>query len=447
MFQNIIFYFTDTPGKMAHISEKSIQNANLDNSLDVTELKVNSKKSNETGSDDVKERAKLAFQRSKQFLKAKKSAQKILQNVENVSSEVKEITLNGSHYLNLAPDKAANQFCSQNSDSSTYDELENLEKLFKEELDAIEQNQDFKNLTKSKFGSHQSDVICKKKSQKTNKTDVIKIKEDVITKKQINLAGALKMVDGDLKIHPYLSKDNSQLTVNMRTHTNDIEKNSVDKCYYCGKDFELHSSVCTSKENLYEKPKQILQTENFTTKMDNEETENDFFDIEIKEEIMDFYNPITKTLSEEEFHSKSANASVKSPIETINVQHFRKISDKNDMSLKNIKIFPLVHCHICQKTLKGVSQFSDNSYLCVSCTMKKCHFCDKTFVSINSLCDHIRILHKDVKNKYKFKKCVSFFNSIYVLKTPIKSKLQILKNNTLFEVSKDKIFGSITLEL
>ena len=168
MFQNIIFYFTGTPGKMAHRCEKStIQNANLvDNSLDVTESKMNSKKSNETGSDDVKERAKLAFQRSKQFLKAKKSAQKVLQNVENVSSEVKEITLNGSHYLNLAPDEAANQFCSQNSDSSTYDELENLEKLFKEELDAIEQNQDFKDLTKSQFGSHQSDVICKKKSQK-----------------------------------------------------------------------------------------------------------------------------------------------------------------------------------------------------------------------------------------------------------------------------------------
>ena len=89
---------------MADISEKSIQNTNLENSLAVTELKVNSKKSNETVSDDVKERAKLAFQRSKELLKAKKSAQKILQNAEDVSSEIKEITLdlNGSHYLNLA---------------------------------------------------------------------------------------------------------------------------------------------------------------------------------------------------------------------------------------------------------------------------------------------------------------------------------------------------------
>ena len=116
MFQIICFYFTGLPGKMADISEKSIQNANLDNSLAVTELKVNSKKSNETVSDDVKEKAKLAFQRSKELLKAKKSAQKILQNAEYVSNEVKEITLelNGSRYLNLATDETANQFSSQN---------------------------------------------------------------------------------------------------------------------------------------------------------------------------------------------------------------------------------------------------------------------------------------------------------------------------------------------
>ena len=141
----------------------------------------------------------------------KKTNQITIKETNNDSADGKDTNSD----LNLATDEAAvisllaNQLSSQNSASRASDELEQLTLVFKEELDAIEQNQDFKNLTKCQFGTHQSNVNRKKKQKAKDKfrtfsqTDVVKIKDQVIIKKQINLAVAQKVgPDGDIKIHP-----------------------------------------------------------------------------------------------------------------------------------------------------------------------------------------------------------------------------------------------------